>query len=136
MSCVLRVSGKYFDARAYAQRSRLPIVTVHVRGEPRLPRTKPNGDKYKSSSVTIDVSGAQFENVKRQIRDAIKFLAEHRSILRGLRRVVGVETITLDFGVSDRSVAAQFDYFPPELITAAGSLGIGLEISRYHAFSG
>ena len=136
MSCVLRVSGKHFDARAYARRSRLPIASVHVRGEPRLPRTRPKGEKYDSSGVTIDVSGAGVENLKRQIRDAIKFLAEQRSLLRGLRRVAGVETLTLDFGVADRAVAAQFDYFPPELIAAAGSLGIGFEISRYHAVSG
>jgi hypothetical protein len=136
MSCVLRVSGKNFDARAYAQRSRLPIATVHVRGEPRLPRTRPSGERHKTSGVVIDVSSADFESLKRQIKQAIRFLAAHRSALRGLRRVVGVETITLDFGVADRPVAAQFDYFPPELITAAGSLGIGLEISRYHAISG
>lgn len=136
MSCVLRVSGKHFDARAYAQRSLLPIASVHMRGEPRMPCTRPKGERHKSSGVTIDVSRAGFENLKRQIRDAIKFLAERRAVLRGLRRVVGVETMTLDFGVADRAAVAQFDYFPPELISAAGSLGIGLEISRYHAISG
>ena len=43
------------------------------------------------------------------------------------------KTMTLDFGVADRAVAEQFDYFPPELISAAGSLRMALEISRYHA---
>ena len=46
--------------------------------------------------------------------------------------MTGVEQLTLDFGIADREVAAQFDYFPPELLLAAGQLGIGIEISRYH----
>jgi len=108
---------------------------VYVRGEPRHP-TKPNGKKSVTSGVNIEVSGADFTNLKRQIRDAVSFLTRHRLALRRLGRIAGVERLTLDFGVADRDVAAQFDYFPPELITAAGSLGIGIEISRYHAFNG
>jgi hypothetical protein len=80
------------------------------------------------------VSRAAFTNFKRQVTDAIKFLARHRSALRRLRGATGVEDMTLDFGVADRDVAAQFDYFPPELLAAAGSIGIGIEVSRYHAF--
>ena len=71
-----------------------------------------------------------------QIRDAIKFLERHKRQLRRLSRLPGVETLTLDFGVARRDVPAQFDYFPPNLLLAAGKLGIGLELSWYHAFSG
>ena len=35
----------------------------------------------------------------------------------------------------DHRAAARFDCFPPDLIGAAGSLGIGIEVSRYHAFA-
>jgi hypothetical protein len=136
MSCILRVSGRQFAARAYASRTNLPIVAVHMRGEPRLPRTQPNGKKWSASGVNIRVSGADFTNLKRQIRDAVAFLTKHRVALRRLGRIAGVEALTLDFGVADRDVAAQFNYFPPELIAAAGLLGIGIEISRYHATSG
>lgn len=136
MTCILRVSGRQFASRLYAQRTTLPVVSVYVRGEPRLPRSKPNGKKNITSGVNIEVSGAGFTNLKRQIRDAVSFLTRHRLALRRLGRIAGVEKLTLDFGVADRDVAAQFDYFPPELITAAGSLGIGIEISRYHAFNG
>jgi len=136
MTCILRVSGKQFASRAYAQRTTLPVVKTYVRGELRLPSTKPNGTKNKMSGVNIEVSRADFTNLKRQIQDAVKFLTRHRPALRRLKRTSGVEDVTLDFGVADRDVAAQFDYFPPELIASAGSLGIGIEISRYHATSG
>jgi hypothetical protein len=135
MPCILRVSGKDFASRSYARRTTLPVIKVSVRGEPRLPKTKPNGEKHKTSGVNVQVSNADFTNLKRQIRDAVTFLERHRRALRRLGRASGVERLTLDFGVADRGVAAQFDYFPPELIAAAGSLGIGIEVSRYHAFA-
>jgi hypothetical protein len=136
MTCILSVSGKQFASRAYAQRTSLPVVSAYVRGEPRLPRTKPNGKKHTTSGVNIEVSAADFTNLRRQIRDAVSFLSRHRVALRHLARIDGVEELTLDFGVADRAVAAQFDHFPPELVAAAGSLGMGIEVSRYHAFNG
>ena len=132
MPCILRVSGRDFAARAYARRTSLPVVKTYMRGEPRLPRAQSDGKTNKTSGISIDVSGADFTNIKRQIRDALAFLARHRAALRRLRHVTGVEQLTLDFGIADREVAAQFDYFPPELLLAAGQLGIGIEISRYH----
>jgi hypothetical protein len=136
MTCILRVSGKQFASRAYAQRTKLPIVSSYVRGEARLARSKPTGKKNSTSGVNIEVSTADSTNLKRQVRDAVSFLSRNRTALRRLARTRGVEELTLDFGVADRAVAAQFDYFPPELVAAAGSLGIGIEISRYHAFTG
>ena len=136
MTCILRVSGKQFASRSFARRTTLPVVSAYVRGEPRLPRTNPKGKKHTTSCVNIEVSAAGFTNLKRQIRDAVSFLGRNRLALRRLARIRGVEQLTLDFGVTDRAVAAQFDYFPPDLIAAAGSLGIGIEVSRYHALSG
>ena len=86
--------------------------------------------------MNIEVSTADFTKLKRQIRDAMFFLSRNRLALRRLARIAGVEELTLDFGVADRAVAAQFDYFPPELLAVAGSLGIGIEVSRYHSFDG
>ena len=46
-------------------------------------------------------------------------------------KIPSVEIATLDFGISQRDVAAQFDYFQPELVRIAGKLGLGLELSQY-----
>jgi hypothetical protein len=42
-----------------------------------------------------------------------------------------VETVTLDFGVVWRDVAAQSDAFPEELIALAAKCRLGLELSHY-----
>ena len=131
MSCVLRVSGKKFASSEFAERTDLPVITVYVRGEPRLPRTRPNGEKHQTSGVNIEVSRADFSNLRLQIRHAHAFLRRYKRQLARLWRTPGVEDMTLDFGVGERDVPAQFDYFPPDLLTAAGRLKIGIEISRY-----
>lgn len=46
-----------------------------------------------------------------------------------------MEDIRLDFPVDLRidrvNVMSQFDYLPPELVSLAGALGLGIEISIY-----
>ncbi len=113
----------------------MPVCSVYIRGEPRLPRAQAEGKKNATSGVNITVSQADFTNLKRQIRETLRFLEKYKSALARIRRTPGVEQITLDFGVAARDVAAQFDSFPPELLLAAGKLGIGLEISWYQAFT-
>ena len=69
--------------------------------------------------------------------DAIAFLRRHEHALTKVRADPAVEDMRLDFRVDlriDRQNAmAQFDYFPPELVSRAGALGLGLEISIYPA---
>src|SRR2546428_7986516 len=125
MSCVLRVSGKKFAATAFAKRTELPVIKVYVRGEPKLPRTRPDGEKHRTSGVNIEVSRADFTNLRLQIRHAQLFLERHKRELIRLMRSPGVEDMTLDFAVTDRAVPAQFDYLPPQLIATAGKMGIG-----------
>jgi hypothetical protein len=77
------------------------------------------------------VSNANGPRADRQIRDALRFLKRHRVALARLRDQAGVEDLTLDFGTHQRSGPAQFDHFPAALISLAGDLGMGLELSRY-----
>ncbi len=37
----------------------------------------------------------------------------------------------VDLRIDRKRVMAQFDYFPPELVTRAGALGFGIELSIY-----
>jgi hypothetical protein len=108
----------------------MPVTKVYVRGEPRL-TNRPKGKRSDLSGVNVTVSRADFTNLERQIRDALAFLKKHKRDIRRAGRAVGVEQMTLDFGIARRDVAAQFDYFPPELVSAAGQLGLGLELSQY-----
>ena len=132
--CVLRVTGKEFAAEKYLALSGLPPCKVFLAGQPRL-ESRPDGERLEVSGFTVDVSRGSWASLRGQIPDAIAFLKEHEQALRMLRSAPGVEDIRLDFPVDLRidrqTVMAQFDYFPPELVSRAGALGLGLELSIY-----
>jgi len=132
--CVLRISGKAFDAEKYLALSGLTPDRVFRAGEPRF-KSSPDGKRNQSSGFTVDVSRASWENVRAQVEDAVAFLKEHEEALTMLRSAPGLEDMRLDFPVDLRidrvHVMAQFDYFPPELVSRAGALGLGIEISVY-----
>jgi hypothetical protein len=131
MSCVLRASGSDFSVDRFLEGSELISCTVYLKGEQRSPASKSRGNVNKSSGLRIDVSEAAFDDVQGQIRDAVSFLKRNEAELRRLCKFPGVEGVTLDFGIAMRDVIAQYDYFPPELLYLAGSLGIGIELSQY-----
>ena len=86
--CVLRAYGKNFDVDTYMTKSRLEPCLVYHRGEPKK-RTK----KYKwtTSGIHVPVSNTSFENFRRQVRDAIKFLINNKSEIKKLTKFKGVE---------------------------------------------
>jgi hypothetical protein len=130
MPCVLRVSGKKFAPDQFAKKTSLPICAVYRQGTLRATVPKSN-KKWSTSGLNIEVSNSDFENLAEQIKDAHKFLDKYQKELKQLSKYPGVEFMTLDFGISQHDVEAQFEYFPPELLQAASKVGIGLEISLY-----
>lgn len=130
--CVLRVTGKQFDADLHLARSGLTACNVFRAGEPRS-MAKPEGKRHDWSGFTVDVSSNH--NLSDQVADAIAFLNEHEQAILKLRSSPGVDDIRLDFPVLLRidreNVMAQYDYFPPEFVSRAGALGLGIEISIY-----
>ena len=132
--CVLRVSGTEFEADKYLALSGLEAITVYRRGEPRF-ASKPNGRKLGSSGFNVGVSDGAWEPLGGQVDDAIAFLKKNRDAITMLRSAPGVESMRLDFPVDlkiDRvNIVTQFEYFPPELVSLAGALGLGIEMSIY-----
>ena len=134
MSCVLRAGGKRFDVDACVDRLGLRVLRVFRRGEPRSP-ARPTGPKSVFSCANVLVSDREFSDYNGQVRDAIRYLKRNRKLLRRLRRYSGVEWAYLDFGVELRDVAVQSDFLPEELVTMAGNLGLGIELSHYPPIS-
>lgn len=132
--CVLRVSGETFDAAKYLALSGFEADRIFHRGAPRL-ESKPDGKRNERSGFAVTVSEASWESVRPQVEDAIAFLTKHGEAIKLLRAAPGVEDMRLDFPVDlriDRAqIMTQFDYFPPELVSLAGVLGLGIEISVY-----
>ena len=132
--CVLRVTGKQFDADRWLADSGLTACKVFRAGEPQS-SVRADGKRCEVSGFNVDVSRRSWDSLSGQVADAIAFLKEHDEAIAKLRLAPGVDDIRLDFPlelrIDRRTVMAQFDYFPPELVARAGALGLGLEVSLY-----
>ena len=131
--CVLRVTGMSFDAEAFLRTSALTPYKVFKVGEPRV-QSNPHRI-HQTSGFRVDVSDAPWTDLPAQVSAACRFLEQHANELRALSDLETVEDMRLDFPIElrvDRNgVAIQCDYLPPELLKAAGGLGIGIELSTY-----
>src|SRR4051794_25408094 len=99
MGAVLRAYGMNFDVEAFLAGCSLPVCAVHRRGEPRFPRSQPDGSRNDQSGVHVAVSEAEFDEFPRQVEEAADFLRVELAQIRRLCEFPGVEGITLDFGV-------------------------------------
>jgi len=131
MSAVLRAYGDDFDLDAFLPGCTLPVYTVKRRGEPVFPNTRPEGRRHSQSGVHVLASGADFEEFPKQVEDATAFLLTNVEQIERLCQWPGVEGVTLDFGIQRRDEFVQCIYFPSELLRAAGSLGLNVELSVY-----
>jgi hypothetical protein len=86
--------------------------------------------RVQGDTVHYDVSAAGFDELSRQIEDATAFLSQHRAEIEKLMALPS-SSGWLDFGVSNRHMAAQFSRLSPELVCLAGKAGLGLELSLY-----
>jgi hypothetical protein len=129
MSCILRAGGREFEPDAFLAGSPFDQATVHAPGE----RFTAGAAVSESRGLSLTVSDAEMDDLDGQIEEAIEFLDRHEDELRRLGRYHGVEVIEIDFGIEWRDVAAQTDWFPPELLWRAGALDIGLRVSHYLA---
>lgn len=133
--CVLRASGADFDPDAFLSASPFEAFKILRRGEPRLPKSAPNGPKNSYSGITLVVSRASMNDLPTQVDDAEHFLEFHRAEVERLVQTPGITDLTLDFPIELRigepGVVAQFDRFPATLVRLAAAFGIALELSIY-----
>jgi len=93
--------------------------------------SRPNSRLAVTSGITLQISDAEFEELEQQQADAIRFLHDHDQALQAMRKVEGVESACVDFGIAMRSVIVQSDTFPAELMAALAKLGCSMELTQY-----
>jgi hypothetical protein len=132
--CVLRFRAPNCDIDAIARALDLPIENLYRQGEPRniLRKRGP----FTESGFQVVTSEAEFDEFKLQVAETIDFIKSHRAALQQLAAVaIGLPNYRLvfDFGIATRifDVAAQVDYFPPELVRLIGELNAGIVFSQY-----
>jgi hypothetical protein len=129
--CVLRVSGDVFQSDDFLAGSSLTPCNVFRKGEP-----KAKERVWETSGITISVSDASGDDFVEQIKDAIRFLRVNENELARLRDHPGLEAMSLDFGVNRKGGFLQSSFFPPDLVSLAASLGVGIELSIYGDYEG
>lgn len=133
MTCMLRIYGDDVDTDELKRASPVPPQVVFRKGEPRSAR--PNATREPTSGMYLVVSEADFDSLWEQQNDAIAFLKTHRDAIAHMLSIPGISTVTLDFGVARRRVAAQYDRFCVDLLREAAHFGIDLELSQYEVSS-
>lgn len=133
--CVLRAFGEDFDVDEFVTGTVLKPYEIYHRGELRFPKSKRKQDTNDHSGLKIKISDKNWDNLTGQIEDAVDYLATNFDSLKELVGFPNVEDVTLDFPldlrIDGKKILGQYDYLPPSLITLAGSLGIGIELSMY-----
>ena len=110
MSCILRISTLPADVR-------VPQVSL-----------KPY--RIEDGTAHFEVSGAEVDDLSKQVEDAITFLQRHAEDIRMMMNAASGGGV-LDFAIERRDAAVQFDRFPAALVVEAGRLGLGLELSQF-----
>ena len=124
--CVLRASGDDFDYQGFLDDSAFVPCNVFRKGE-----RKAENRSWSSSGFTVVVSEASGDDWAQQIQDAIEFLRKHKDEMARLMKFEGLESVDLDFGVNRKNGFLQSNRLPPALLTLAGALSIGVEVSIY-----
>ncbi|QNF33437.1 hypothetical protein HUW51_12165 [Adhaeribacter swui] len=132
--CVLRISGQNLNVEKLILLIDQKPVSIYRKGEPYL-KSKPNGRKNKTSGINYNVSNASFDDLEKQIKDAIKFIKKYKAQIAEVTFDELVDGSTLDFGIDLRigyqNVAIQADSFPSELLKLLGELNIDLGFTLY-----
>jgi len=125
--CVLRASGAAFDVDAFLKQSPFEPAVVYRRGQRRRPASR---GPHTLSGFNVVVCERE-EPSEGDAREALEFLRTHHDEIERLRRAPGVEGVTLEFAVPEGAMAGRGARFPAELLSAAGSLDIDIQVTFY-----
>jgi hypothetical protein len=132
--CVLRVAVYRKTLADFLSGTLLPVYESHDKTTPQ--RFGPDkGKAYGYAGFQSAVSQKEWDDLPGQVANAIRFLRRYRDDLKRLRDDFKVHDIILDFPyyfrIGKNDVAVQWDFLPPALISIAGGLGIGIEMTLY-----
>ena len=126
--------GQNLDVDNFVAKSGLKPYKKNYKGQPKL-KTKPTGDKLKYSLIAIETSKAEFNNLKRQIKDTVAYLTKNKTKLKHISLTKEVQHARLDFGidlmVDKTSNLIQTLQLPKKLLQLVGDIGLDIELSLY-----
>ncbi len=124
MSCIFRISGKELILENLLSLLSKP-EKLFIKGEEK------GRQVIQRNSANYLVSDADFDQFQKQKQDATNYLQKNNATLQEVMALPGVESACLDFAVEENESFTQSNYFEPELLKFAGTLGIGIELTMY-----
>lgn len=126
-NCVLRISGSDFAVDQFLSDSVFVPCVVYRKGEARRPASR---GVSTISGFNLGVGGPD-NDIAGQSVEALRFIHLQQEELDRARTYPGVEYMVLDFATEFREVAVQSEFLSAEVVAAAASVGLALEITLY-----
>jgi len=127
---MLRVVGESLDIEKLLQEVLIEPDQTWKKGDRRF-KSDSNSRLLTKSGVFFVASDADMDNFKLQQEETFKFLEKNILQIVKITEFLGVEEVTIDFGVELRDVAIHCDYLTPKFLGIVAKAGIGIEISHY-----
>ncbi len=124
--CVLRASGAKFDVDAFLKSSPFKADVVYRKGQRRRPASR---GAQVASGFNVVISDS--DDPQEQVQKALAFVHKNRDELLRLVRFGGIDDVILDLACPQKEFVARTARLPAELLTAAGALGIDIDVSFY-----
>jgi hypothetical protein len=124
--CVLRASGIKFDVDSFLKTSSFKADVVYRKGQRRRPASR---GAQTASGFNVEISDSDDPQV--QVEKALAFVRKHHDELLRLVRFGGIEDVILDLACPQKEFVARTARLPAELLTAAGALGMDVQVSFY-----
>jgi hypothetical protein len=136
--CVLKVYSDFESFKTFAESTKIPVYSIYEKGDY---KNKSKKIIYTNYRISFDVSEKEWDNLVGQIDDAIVFLEKNFDYLQELITTHNISEAYLDFPLYSRlddNIVNQNDHIPSKLISLAGKLSLGIEMSIYsrNAFDG
>ncbi|PCK04826.1 MAG: hypothetical protein COA42_18780 [Alteromonadaceae bacterium] len=136
--CVLKIYSETYSFKTFSEKTNIPVYSVYDKGEY---RNKKKTKMSKENSLSLDVSEKEWDDFPGQVTDALEFLSKYYEELSDLFGEIDNVDAYLDFPIYSRmneEIANQNDHLPRDLVSIAGKLNLGIEMSQYShdAFDG
>lgn len=131
--CIFHVTSQTTSFKQFlAAHPDLPVYQSHEKGE--RPKISTQETEHEDFGFSCEVSDRPWSDLAGQVIDMISFLEVYSPYLAYLKEKHSIEDWRFDLPYECRLNDNQFtqcDFLPPKLISLAGVLGIGIELSLY-----
>lgn len=129
--CILKIYSETNSFKEFAIKCSIPVFSVFDKGEF---RNKSKTRKSAYYSISFIASEKDWDEFPEQVKDVIAYLESNYTVLKELLSTHEINNAYLDFPIYSRlndDVINQNDHLPRELISLAGKLNLGIEMSIY-----